>query len=142
MATSRVAKIDKFTKTGWKKFKQTFLPKRDGQPKAKGSATYSDLGTISHSPGGNVTGYDGAKTPSGVIPRIKASKSMQNLDRITRDSYYNLRDVTSNMKQKYHSRAELRQSKPKSEYREFWDEDEDMDEEEIRKKALMMVGLW
>ena len=67
---------------------------------------------------------------------------MQNLEAITRDSYYNIRDATTNLKQKYHSRVELRQAKPKSEYQEFWDEDSDMDEEEIRRQTLEMVGLY
>lgn len=77
-----------------------------------------------------------------IPSKIRSSKSMQNLEAITRDSYYNIRDATSNLKHKYHSRVELRQAKPKSEYEEFMDEDSDMDEEEIRKQTLEMVGLY
>lgn len=65
---------------------------------------------------------------------------MQNLEALTRDSYYNLRDATSHLRQRYHSRAELRQAKPKADYQEFWDEDSDMDEEEIRE-GLRGVAL-
>ena len=58
----------------------------------------------------------------GVIPRIRASKSMQNLEAITRDSYYGLREMKTSLKEKYNSRQELRQGRPKSHYYEFWDE--------------------
>ena len=61
----------------------------------------------------------------GVLSRIRASKSMQNLDQITRDSYFNLRDKTTNLKAIYSSRIELRAEKPSSQYDELSDEDED-----------------
>lgn len=67
---------------------------------------------------------------------------MQNLDKITRDSYCNLRDATSNLKQKYHSRLELRRSRPKIDYNEFIDDDADDYVEELRKRNMAMVGLW
>ena len=67
---------------------------------------------VSHAPGG----------VSQMLPRLRASKSMQNLEQITRDSIYNLKDVTSNLRQKYNSRMELRQRSQL--YSEFWDEDE------------------
>lgn len=62
----------------------------------------------------------------GVLSRIRASKSMQNLDQITRDSYFNLRDKTSNLKAIYSSRLELRAEKPSSQYDELSDEDDDL----------------
>ena len=61
----------------------------------------------------------------GVLPRIRASKSMQNLDQITRDSYFNLRDKTSNLKAIYSSRIELRAEKPSSQYDELSDDEDD-----------------
>ncbi len=64
-------------------------------------------------------------TPGGVtsvLPKLRASKSMQNLEQITRDSIYNLKDATSNLRQKYNSRMELRQRSQM--YSEFWDEDD------------------
>ena len=62
----------------------------------------------------------------GVLSRIRASKSMQNLDQITRDSYFNLRDKTSNLKAIYSSRLELHAEKPSSQYDELSDEDDDL----------------
>ena len=52
---------------------------------------------------------------------------MQNLEQLTRDSLYNLKDISNNLKQKYNSRMELRQQSQM--YNELWD-DEDEDEEE------------
>ena len=60
-----------------------------------------------------------------MLNRIRASKSMQNLDQITRDSYFNLRDKTSNLKDIYSSRIELRAEKPSSHYDELSDEEDD-----------------
>ena len=91
-----------------------------------------------------------------MIPRIRASKSMQNLEQITRDGYYNLREMKTNLKDKYNSRQELRQGRPTSYYAEFWDEydpdvasDPDMDEETFnnvtkyhqRNRVLEFIGL-
>ena len=110
--------------------------------------TINDLYNVSTAPDGS-----GAKT-GGVLPRIRASKSMQNLEQITRDSYYNLRDISTNLKQKYNSRLELRQAKPATQYDELWDEDdsdyddemsghtyEQLRKENHRRKVLEMVGL-
>ena len=85
------------------------------------------------------TAPDGGNTATGVIPRIRASKSMQSLEQLTRDGYFSFRDATSNLKERYHSRAELRQAKPKSNYELLWDED--LDEDTIRLKNLAAVGL-
>ena len=76
---------------------------------AAGATTSSAVSTTPN--GGGSSGVVG-----GVIPRLRASKSMQNLEQITRDSYYNMRDATANLKEKYHSRLELRQARPKAEY--------------------------
>ena len=48
---------------------------------------------------------------------------MQNLEQITRDSLYNLKDISSNLKQKYNSRMELRQQSQM--YNELWDDNAD-----------------
>ena len=111
---------------------------------------HADYGAVSTAP-------DGAGGPDhGVIPRIRASKSMQNLEQITRDGYYNLREMKTSLKEKYNSRQELRQGRPTSYYAEFWDEydpdvvkDPDMDEESFnnvtkyhqKNRVLEFIGL-
>ena len=84
---------------------------------------------VSTAPGGGVGGtndLESDKRGGGMLSRIRASKSMQNLDQITRDSYFNLRDKTTNLKAMYSSRIELRAEKPSSQYDELSDEyDED-----------------
>ena len=82
--------------------------------------TFADLYGIRTDPEGTVKSQ-------GVIPRIRASKSMQNLEQMTRDSYHNLRDMSANIKQKYNSRVELRYSKPTARYGELCDDDDDDD---------------
>ena len=58
-----------------------------------------------------------------TMSKLRASKSMQNLEQITRDSFYNLKDLSSNLRQKYNSRMELRQQSQM--YNELWDDDEE-----------------
>merc|ERR1712025_1224281 len=71
---------------------------------------------VSHAPNGLTT-----------INKLRASKSMQNLEQLTRDSLYNLKDMSNNLKQKYNSRMELRQQSQM--YNELWDDDaDDVDE--------------
>merc|ERR1712029_751953 len=73
---------------------------------------------VSHAPNGLTT-----------ISKLRASKSMQNLEQITRDSLYNLKDISSNLKQKYNSKMELRHQSQM--YNELWDdEDEDVEANE------------
>ena len=60
------------------------------------------------------------------MTKLRASKSMQNLEQITRDSFYNLKDISSNLRQKYNSRMELRQQSQM--YNELWDENENDDD--------------
>ena len=63
-----------------------------------------------------------------TMSKLRASKSMQNLEQITRDSFYNLKDLSSNLRQKYNSRMELRQQSQM--YNELWDDEEvDSDDE-------------
>jgi len=83
---------------------------------------HTDYGAVSTAPDGHQVTPGGDAQPGGVIPRIRASKSMQNLEAITRDSYYGLREMKTSLKEKYNSRQELRQGRPKSHYYEFWDE--------------------
>ena len=130
----------KAVKEGWKKFKSQIFNRNGGGNRMNNTTSYHDFAPVSTAPGGGPAGAAGCAPPApgGVIPRIRASKSMQNLEAITRDSYYNLRDATSNLKEKYHSRMELRQAKPRAEYVEFWDED-DLDGE--TRASLRMVGL-
>jgi len=71
---------------------------------------------VSHAPNGLTT-----------INKLRASKSMQNLEQLTRDSLYNLKDMSNNLKQKYNSRMELRQQSQM--YNELWDDDDDSVEE-------------
>ena len=79
---------------------------------------------VSTAPGGS-NNMESEKRGGGMLPRIRASKSMQNLEQITRDSYFNLRDKTTNLKAIYSSRIELRAEKPSSQYDELSDEEED-----------------
>ena len=55
--------------------------------------------------------------------KLRASKSMQNLEQLTRDSFYNLKDISNNLKQRYNSRMELRQQSQM--YNELWDDSEE-----------------
>ena len=55
--------------------------------------------------------------------KLRASKSMQNLEQLTRDSFYNLKDISNNLKQRYNSRMELRQQSQM--YNELWDSEDD-----------------
>ena len=68
--------------------------------------------------------------PNGLtITKLRASKSMQNLEQITRDSLYNLKDISQNLRQKYNSKMELRHQSQM--YNELWDDDdEDVDANE------------
>jgi hypothetical protein len=50
---------------------------------------------------------------------------------ITRDSYYNFRGATANLKDKCNSFVELRQNQPSGHYDELWDEDSDGNEVSI-----------
>ena len=88
---------------------------------------------VSTAPGGS-NHMDPEKRGGGMLPRIRASKSMQNLEQITRDSYFNLRDKTTNLKAIYSSRIELRAEKPSCQYDELSDDDED--EEHFRSGKL------
>eukprot|EP00095_Tigriopus_kingsejongensis_P007275 snap_masked-scaffold144_size312663-processed-gene-2.8 protein:Tk07275 transcript:snap_masked-scaffold144_size312663-processed-gene-2.8-mRNA-1 annotation:"ferrochelatase" len=122
------------------------------------SFSYGDFTSISTAPNGmptesirdpyesqqacGQTAANSGRSLSAVIPKIRSTKSMQNLEQITRDGYYNIRGVTTNLREKYHSRAELNKGRPKADYNEFWDEDSDMDEEDIRRQTLEMVGLY
>ena len=75
------------------------------------------------------TNQEVSHAPNGLtkISKLRASKSMQNLEQITRDSLYNLKDISTNLKQKYNSRMELRQQSQM--YNELWDDDaDDVDE--------------
>lgn len=80
---------------------------------------------VSTAPSGGSNNLESDKRGGGMLSRIRASKSMQNLDQITRDSYFNIRDKTTNLKAIYSSRIELRAEKPSSQYDELSDEDED-----------------
>lgn len=80
-----------------------------------------------------------APNSSHVLPRLnglKSSKSLQNLEQITRDSIRSVADKTSyigqNLKHRYGSRVELNRLTPKRFYEEFND-DVDSDEEDVRK---------
>jgi len=118
---------------------------------------HTDYGAVSTAPDGSGGGTDG-NGQCGVIPRIRASKSMQNLEQITRDGYYNLREMKSSLKERYNSRQELRQARPTSYYAEFWDEydpdatgaaDPNIDEETFnnitkyhqKNRVLDLIGL-
>jgi hypothetical protein len=127
-------------KEGWKRFKSQILRRGgSGSNRMNGTTSYNDFGPVSTAPSGDPTPSSAeAAAANGVMSRIRSSKSLQNLDSITRDSYYNLRGATSNLREKYHSRLELRQAKPKADYAELWDED---DEEELTRHTLKMVGL-
>ncbi len=128
-------------KEGWKRFKSQIMRGGGGGGGSKsrmhGTTSYNDFGpsAVSTAPGGQ---QQQQQQRNGVIPRLRSSKSLQNLEAITRDSYYNLRDATTNLKEKYHSRMELRQARPKTDYVEFWDED---DPDGQTRASLRMVGL-
>ncbi len=135
------SKFHRIRKQSWKKFKSQFgvkAKKSETEEKANSSHQPHDVGALAEAARVS-TAPDGGNGMSGVIPRIRASKSMQSLEQLTRDGYFTFRDATSNLKERYHSRLELRQAKPKSNYELLWDED--WDEETIRMKNLAAVGL-
>lgn len=158
---STKARIRQIKRQSWQKIKEQFstLKRAGGSanpitrngtnlPHPVSSISYGDFTSISTVPNGMPANASPVVDPisikpvGGVIPKIRSTKSMQNLEQITRDSYYNIRDVTTNIREKYHSRVELNKGRPKTDYHEFWDEDSDMDEEDIRRQTLEMVGLY
>ena len=70
------------------------------------------------------TASEVSHVPNGLsLSKMRAAKSMQNLEQLTRDSFYNLKDISNNLKQKYNSRMELRQQSQM--YNELWDDEDD-----------------
>ena len=63
---------------------------------------------------------------------------------IPRDSYYNLRGATANLKDKCNSFVELRQNQTKPHYDELWDEDSDGNEDMDRRQRVILqrIGLY
>ena len=111
-------------KDGWRRLKSQLFRKR----RTYKSGSNVCYGEVSTSPNGipPVSGVPeitttpsglpdpsriGEKEGGGVLSGIRSSRSMQNLDRITRESYFNLRDATAGWKQRYHSRTELREAR-------------------------------
>ena len=150
----KLTKFQKLKKNGWKRLKRQLFGRRRRTYKKGTNVHYDEVST---SPDGqnvsSVPSYDAAAAaaadyypdPSklgsaemGVIPRIRSSKSMQNLEQITRGSYLNLRDATANLRHKYHSRLEVRETRPRSVYQELdgdgsdYDEDDDEDFRQLR----------
>jgi len=127
----------KSVKEGWKKFKShIFNRSRGGNGNGNsngsnigmsGAASYNDFEGVSTAP----MPPNSSGTRTGALSRIKSSKSLQNLEAITSS-------VTSNLKEKYHSRLELRQSKPSTHYEELWDDD---DPDERMQRMMVSVGL-
>ena len=128
------------------KFAKLVLHFLGGKTKSKTQYKDFDNSGISTTPNGEIDGVQTSSqkqsaTPSKIIPRIRGSKSMQNLDRLTRDSYYNLREVTSDIKERYHSRMELNRSKPRSNYDEFLDEHDSDNEEDIYERDFARSAM-
>lgn len=149
-SSSTRTKFQRIKRQSWQRFKSSFSSKSNCHPPS--SVSYGDFScAVSSNPAAPASASaDPSANPDptaksgggGVMSKIRSSKSMQNLEALTADSYYNLRDVTTNLKEKYHSRVELNRGKPKTEYNELWDEESDMDEDEIRMRTLEMVGLF
>lgn len=120
-------------KEGWKKFKSNIFSRG-----SRGGSGNSALGT-DMSGAQSCNDFEGVSTApmppngnrSGALSRIRSSKSMQNLEAITSS-------VTSNLKEKYHSRLELRHSRPATHYEELWDDD---DPDERMQRMMASVGL-
>ncbi len=135
-SSSSLREFLRLKKDGWKRLKsQLFRKKR--VYKSGSNVNYDEVST---SPNGPVD-----MTPSGLpepsklgqqssssLRAIRSSRSMQNLEQITRESYFNLRDATNSWKQKYHSRAELREGRPRSVYQELGGGGDSDDEGGIR----------
>ncbi len=125
-------------KDGWRQLKCQLFGRRRRAYKNGSNVHY---GEVSTSPDGLK-----ATTPSGLsdpcklggssasssslslskgVGKIRSTRSMQNLEQATRGSYLNLRDLTSEWRQRCHSRTELREGRPRSVYQALDDGDDD-----------------
>jgi len=132
----------KSVKEGWKKFKSHIFSRNrrslngngsgnndnNGIGMSGGAMSYNDFEGVSTAP---MPPNNAGTTRTGALSKIRSSKSLQNLEAITSS-------VTSNLKEKYHSRLELRHSKPSSHYEELWDDD---DPDERMQRMMVSVGL-
>jgi len=129
----------KSVKEGWKKFKSHIFSRNrrslNGNSGGNndngmngGATSYNDFEGVSTAP---MPPNNAGTTRTGALSKIRSSKSLQNLEAITSS-------VTSNLKEKYHSRLELRHSKPSSHYEELWDDD---DPDERMQRMMASVGL-
>jgi len=117
------SRLAKFRQSGLKKlasFKLWPTKDRGSNPDPQKSEQLQQVPPVSdevnHAPNGHA--HNGL-----TISKLRASKSMQNLEQLTRDSLYNLKDISNNIKQKYNSRMELRHQNQM--YNELWDDEEE-----------------
>jgi len=123
------SRLTKLKQNGLKKLANFKLWSRQGKDQNQESKSSQQRSSQHSDPPEPPTNQEVSHAPNGLtkISKLRASKSMQNLEQITRDSLYNLKDISSNLKQKYNSRMELRQQSQM--YNELWDDDaDDVDE--------------
>lgn len=109
------SKLRKLKQQSLKKLSGFKLWSKNSQHQQQNSAGVPEIASeVNTVPNGSLT-----------MSKLRASKSMQNLEQITRDSFYNLKDISSNLRQKYNSRMELRQQSQM--YNELWDDEENED---------------
>jgi len=106
------SKLRKLKQQSLKKLSGFKLWSKNSQHQQQNSGVPEIASEVNTVPNGSLT-----------MSKLRASKSMQNLEQITRDSFYNLKDLSSNLRQKYNSRMELRQQSQM--YNELWDDDEE-----------------
>ena len=129
-STSNSSSSNAKLKSRLKKLKQNSLKKlqsfklwtKNGKP----SKTEEQAGNneVNSQPNGTTT--DPNAGSYSMSTKLRASKSMQNLEQLTRDSFYNLKDISNNLKQRYNSRMELRQQSQM--YNELWDDNDSDDD--------------
>jgi hypothetical protein len=145
-------------KQTWRRIKSQFSSKGSRYSYAEPTSTHTVPSAldVSMAPGGSSEAPAASSGLVGhVVSRIRSSRSLQNLDKATRDSYYNLRDATSSLRDKYQTALETRNAKPRSEYSELWNDDNDVygppggyddDDDYVRggrgrQRRLQMLGL-
>ncbi len=142
----------KLKKDGWRQLKSQLLGKRRKRVYYKSGSNVAYGEVVSTSPDGVCADPCPPSSTSmppdpsrlgSVLPKIRSSRSMQNLEQATRGSYLNLRDLTAEWKHKYHSRSELRESRSRSVYQalDHGGEDDDDDEGEVYDDDFKLRGI-
>ena len=115
------SRLKKLKQNSLKKLQSFKLWTKNGKQKTTEGEPNLGNNEVNSQPNGTTT--DPNAGSYSMSTKLRASKSMQNLEQLTRDSFYNLKDISNNLKQRYNSRMELRQQSQM--YNELWDSEDD-----------------